>query len=154
VIGNVLVWKPSPNASLTAIATTRICSRVLERHGLPPIFFLMVDEGRRLGERLSQDPNVPLLSFTGSIRTGRTVAQNVAARLGRTILELGGNNAAIVSDKADMQIALRGVAFGALATAGQRCTTTRRLILHAAIYDEFVARLTNIYKHVKVGNPL
>jgi aldehyde dehydrogenase (NAD+) len=154
VIGNVVVWKPSPNASLTAIATNRICSRVLERHGLPPIFFLMVDEGRTLGEKLAKDVHVPLLSFTGSIRTGRQVAQNVAARLGRSILELGGNNAAIVSDKVDMEIALRGVAFGAMATAGQRCTSTRRLILHEGIYDEFVEKLTNIYKKVKVGNPL
>ncbi|MBI1297421.1 aldehyde dehydrogenase family protein [bacterium] len=154
VIGNVVVWKPSPNASLTAIATNRICSRVLERHGLPPIFFLMVDEGRTLGEKLAKDVHVPLLSFTGSIRTGRQVAQNVASRLGRSILELGGNNAAIVSDKVDMEIALRGVAFGAMATAGQRCTSTRRLILHEGIYDEFVEKLTNIYKKVKVGNPL
>ena len=154
VIGNVVVWKPSPNASLTAIATNRICSRVLERHGLPPIFFLMVDEGRTLGEKLAKDVHVPLLSFTGSIRTGRQVAQHVAARLGRSILELGGNNAAIVSDKVDMEIALRGVAFGAMATAGQRCTSTRRLILHEGIYDEFVEKLTAIYQKVKVGNPL
>ncbi len=154
VIGNVVVWKPSPNASLTAIATNRICSRVLERHGLPPIFFLMIDEGRSLGERLTKDRDVPLLSFTGSIRTGRQVAQNVAARLGRSILELGGNNAAIVSNKVDMEIALRGVAFGAMATAGQRCTSTRRLILHEAIYDEFVEKLARIYEAVKVGNPL
>jgi aldehyde dehydrogenase (NAD+) len=154
VIGNVVVWKPSPNASLTAIATNRICSRVLERHGLPPIFFLLVDEGRSLGEQLGKDPKVPLLSFTGSIPTGRQVAQNVAARLGRTILELGGNNAAIVTARADLEIALRGVAFGAMATAGQRCTTTRRLILHELIYDEFVEELTAIYKAVKVGNPL
>ncbi|RME53611.1 MAG: aldehyde dehydrogenase family protein, partial [Caldilineae bacterium] len=134
VIGNVLVWKPSPEAPLTAIATTRIVNQVLEERGLPPIFFLAVDEGRTIGEKLSQDTRVPLLSFTGSIRTGRKVAQTVAARLGRTILELGGNNAAIVTAKADPEIALRGVAFGALATAGQRCTTTRRLILHADIY--------------------
>lgn len=154
VIGNVLIWKPSPNASLTAIATTRICSRVLERHGLPPIFFLLVDEGQTLGKRLAADPQIPLLSFTGSIRTGRQVAQQVAARLGRSILELGGNNAAIVSDKADLEIALRGVAFGAMATAGQRCTTTRRLILHEAIYDQFVEKLTAIYRRVRVGNPL
>ncbi len=154
VLGNVLIWKPSPNASLTAIATTRICSRVLERHGLPPIFFLAVDEGRSLGERMSHDTRIPLLSFTGSIRTGRAVAQNVAARLGRSLLELGGNNAAIVTDRADLEIALRGVAFGAMATAGQRCTTTRRLILHERIYDEFVTKLTAIYKTVSVGNPL
>lgn len=154
VIGNVVIWKPSPNASLTAIAANRICSRVLERHGLPPIFFLMVDEKGALGARLAQDAQVPLLSFTGSIRTGRQVAQQVSARLGRAILELGGNNAAIVSDKADPEIALRGVAFGALATAGQRCTTTRRLILHEGIYDEFAEKLARVYQTVKVGNPL
>jgi aldehyde dehydrogenase (NAD+) len=154
VIGNVLVWKPSPKAPLTAIATTRIVNRVLERHGQPPIFLLAVDEGRTIGERLAGDSNVPLLSFTGSIPTGKTVAQAVVRRLGRTILELGGNNAAIVSEKADMDVALKGVAFGAMATAGQRCTTTRRLILHEAIYDEFLSRLAAIYRGVRIGNPL
>lgn len=154
VIGNVIVWKPSPNASLTAIATTRIANQVLEEEGMPPIFFLAVDEGRTIGEALSEDARIPLLSFTGSIRTGRKVAQKVAARLGRSILELGGNNAAIVTEHADLDIALPGVAFGALATAGQRCTTTRRLLLHESIYNELLPRLIRAYEEVSVGNPL
>jgi aldehyde dehydrogenase (NAD+) len=154
VIGNVVIWKPSPNAALTAIATTNIVNGVLDEMGLPPLFLLAVDEGRTIGEKLSHDKRIPLLSFTGSIRTGRRVAQAVSARLGRSLLELGGNNAAIVTAKADPEIALRGVAFGALATAGQRCTTTRRLILQESIYDEFVDKLVRAYETVKVGNPL
>lgn len=155
VIGNVLIWKPSPNAALTAIATTRIANQVLAENDLPPIFFLAVDGmDAAIGKRLASDPRIPLLSFTGSIPTGRKVAQEVAARLGRTILELGGNNAAIVTEKADQAIALKGVAFGAMATAGQRCTSTRRLILQESIYNEFLNKLAQIYKDVTVGNPL
>ncbi len=154
VVGDVVLWKPSPRAPLTAVAITRIVNRVLERHGLPPIFYLLVDEGRSIGERMSRDRKIDLLSFTGSIPTGRKVAENVGRRLGKMLLELGGNNAAIVTDKADMEVALKGVAFGALATAGQRCTTTRRLILHEAIYDVFLERLTTAYRSVKIGNPL
>jgi aldehyde dehydrogenase (NAD+) len=154
VIGDVLVWKPSPQAPLTAIAITQVVNRVLERRNMPPIFFMAVDEGRSFGERMTKDRKIALLSFTGSIPTGRIIAENVGRRLGRMLLELGGNNAAIVTDKADINIALKGVAFGALATAGQRCTTTRRLILHEKIYDEFVERLVTAYKSVKVGNPL
>jgi aldehyde dehydrogenase (NAD+) len=149
----VIIWKPSPNAALTAIATTNIVNGVLDEMGLPPLFLLAVDEGRTIGEKLSNDKRIPLLSFTGSIRTRRRVAQAVAGRLERSLLELGGNNAAIVTAKADPEIALRGVAFGALATAGQHCTT-RRLILHESIYDEFVAKLTRVYETVKVGSPL
>lgn len=112
VIGNVIIWKPSPNAALTAIATTNIVNGVLDEMGLPPLFLLAVDEGRTIGEKLSNDKRIPLLSFTGSIRTGRRVAQAVAGRLGQSLLELGGNNAAIVTAAADPGIALRGVAFG------------------------------------------
>ncbi len=154
VVGDVVVWKPSSAAVLTAVGVTKVVNRVLERHGLPPIFFLVSGSGSTVGEWLLEDRRLPLISFTGSVATGKRVAEVVARRLGRTILELGGNNAAIVTDKADFTIALKGVGFGALATAGQRCTTTRRLILHEKIYDEFLGRLIDAYKRVKVGNPL
>lgn len=154
VIGNVVVWKPSPNAALTAIATTNIVNEVLDEHGLPPLFFVAVDEAGGIGRRMSSDRRLPLLSFTGSVPAGREVAARVSERLGRSILELGGNNAAIVTPDADMEIALRGVAFGALATAAQRCTTTRRLILHESLYDSFLPRLVEAYGNVKVGSPL
>lgn len=154
VIGNVVVWKPSPEAALTAIAITNIVSEVLDEHGLPPLFLLAVDEAGEIGQRMSADRRLPLLSFTGSVPTGREVAARAAERLGRTVLELGGNNAAIVTPEADMEIALRGVAFGALATAGQRCTTTRRLILHESLFDSFLPRLIEAYETVRVGSPL
>lgn len=154
VLGNVVVWKPSPNAALVAIATTNLVNEVLDEQGLPPLFLLAVDEAGEIGQRMSEDRHLPLLSFTGSIRTGRKVAATVGERLGRTILELGGNNAAIVTPHADPEIALRGVAFGALATAGQRCTTTRRLILHKSLGDTFLPQLIQAYESVKVGNPL
>ena len=154
VIGNVVVWKPSPDAALTAIATTNIVNEALDEHGLPPLFFLAVDEAGEIGRRMSSDRRLPLLSFTGSVRTGREAAARVGERLGRAILELGGNNAAIVTPDADVEIALRGVAFGALATAAQRCTTTRRLILHESLYDSFLPRLVEAYGSVRVGSPL
>lgn len=154
VIGNVVIWKPSPNAALTAIATTNIVNDVLDEHSLPPLFLLAVDESGEVGKRMSEDRRLPLLSFTGSVATGRKVAAAVGQRLGRTILELGGNNGAIVTPDADPEIALRGVAFGALATAGQRCTTTRRLILHESLQDSFLPRLVQAYESVKVGSPL
>ena len=152
--GDTSVWKPSSKGALIAIATIKIVNRAVERLGYPPIFFLAVGSGSTVGEWMSNDKRLPLISFTGSIPTGKRIAENVAKRLGRTILELGGNNAAIVTAKADINVALKGVAFGALATAGQRCTTTRRLILHESIYDEFLAKLKNIYEKVKIGNPL
>ncbi len=155
VCGDSVVWKPSTLAPLTAIAVTKVVSRVVEDMGAPPaLFTLVVGSGGEVGEWMSNDKRLPLISFTGSVATGRKVAENVARRLGRTILELGGNNAAIVTSKADMNIALKGVAFGALATTGQRCTTTRRLILHEDIYDEFLKKLVDVYKNIKIGNPL
>jgi len=154
VVGDVVVWKPSTKAPLTAIATIKVVNRVIERKGLPPIFLLAIGRGSTVGNWMSEDRNLPLISFTGSVATGKKIYEKVSRRLGRVILELGGNNGAIVSDKADMRIALKGVGFGALATAGQRCTTTRRLILHEKIYDEFLSRLIRAYEKAKVGNPL
>ncbi len=152
--GDTSVWKPSSKGALVAIATMKIVNRAVEKLGYPPIFFLSVGRGREVGEWMSSDKRLPLISFTGSIPTGKRISENVSKRLGRTILELGGNNAAIVSGKTDINNALKGVAFGALATSGQRCTSTRRLILHESIYDEFLAKLKNIYGKVSIGNPL
>lgn len=154
VIGNVVIWKPSPQAALTAVAVTNVVNQVLDELGLPPVFFLAADESGEIGQRMSADRRLPLVSFTGSVRTGREVAHSVGRRLGRAILELGGNNAAIVTPKADQEIALRGVAFGALATAGQRCTTTRRLILHESLFGTFLPRLASAFKSARIGNPL
>ena len=152
--GDVVVWKPSSKGALVAIATINIVNKVIEKLSLPPIFFLTVGRGSEVGEWISSDDRLPLVSFTGSIPTGKRISENVAKRLGKTILELGGNNAAIVTAKTDINNALKGVAFGALATSGQRCTSTRRLILHEDIYDEFLAKLKNIYEKVSIGNPL
>jgi aldehyde dehydrogenase (NAD+) len=152
--GDVCVWKPSSKGILTAITTIKIANEATERLGYPPIFFLVVGRGGEVGEWMSSDTRLPLISFTGSISTGKRISERVAARLGRSILELGGNNAAIVTGKADMDAALKGVAFGAIATSGQRCTTTRRLILHESIYDEFLAKLKRLYEKAKIGNPL
>ena len=154
VTGDTVVWKPSSEAPLTAIAVTKVVNAALEKAGAPPIFSLMIGSGRSIGDRVLSDRRMPLVSFTGSVPTGRHVAEVVAKRLGRTILELGGNNAAVVTPRADLAVALKGVAFGALATAGQRCTSTRRLILHESIYSEFLAELEQTYSGVSSGRPV
>jgi aldehyde dehydrogenase (NAD+) len=154
VIGNVTLWKPSSKAPLTAIAVTKIANRVLEKHGYPPIFYLVVGPGLSIGKAISQDTNIPLVSFTGSVKTGKNTAEEVAKRLGKSLLELGGNNGSIVSDKADLKVAVKGVAFGTLATAGQRCTTTRRAIVHENVYDAFLGKMKSVFEEAPVGNPL
>ncbi len=154
VCGDIVIWKPSSKAPLTALGVMRVVERVVKRHGLPEVFLLVTGSGQIIGDRIAEDPRIPLVSFTGSIPVGKGISQKVAARFGRSILELGGNNAAIVSEKADVDLALRGVAFGALATSGQRCTSTRRVIVHEKIYDAYVSRLKDIYSQVKIGNPL
>ena len=154
VIGNVTLWKPSSKAPLTAIAVTNIANKVLEKHGYPSIFYLVVGPGLTIGKAISQDPDIPLVSFTGSVKTGKNTAEEVAKRLGKTLLELGGNNGSIVSNKADIKVAMKGVAFGSLATAGQRCTTTRRAIVQEDVYDEFIAKMKSIFEDAPVGNPL
>ena len=154
VVGDAVIWKPSSSTPLTAIAVTKLAGRVLERHSLPPVFSLVVGGGHDVGNALLEDRRLPLVSFTGSVPTGRRVSETVARRLGKTLLELGGNNCVIVSDKADLSMALEGVAFGALATAGQRCTSTRRLLLQDRIYDTFTERLVTAYEHVRIGDPL
>ena len=155
VCGNAVVWKPSEKTPLTALAVQAVFDRAVARFGDAPAgLSQLLIGGREVGEALVDDKRVALLSATGSTRMGRSVAPRLAARFARAILELGGNNGAIVAPSADLDLALRGVAFGAMGTAGQRCTTTRRLFLHDSIYDGFVARLKAAYASVGVGNPL
>jgi aldehyde dehydrogenase (NAD+) len=153
--GDTVIWKPSSKAALTAIATMKIVWPVLERNGVPPGILNLVIGGREeVGDALIHDRRVPLISATGSVHMGRHIAQAVAARLGKTILELGGNNAIIVSDSADLDLAVRAIVFGAVGTAGQRCTTTRRLIVHADVFDRLKSALVDIYRQINIGNPL
>ena len=159
VCGDAVVWKPSEKAPLSALAAQSLLDRAIERYRtaggtVPAGLATLLIGGRDLGEVLVDSPSVALLSATGSTAMGRIVGPKVAARFGRTLLELGGNNAAIVTPSADLDLTLRGVAFSAMGTAGQRCTTLRRLFLHENIYDTFVARLKAAYTSVKVGNPL
>jgi len=155
VCGNSVVWKPSEKTPLTALATQAIFERAVARFGdAPEGLSQLLIGGREAGEALVDDSRVALLSATGSTRMGRAVAPRLAQRFARAILELGGNNGVIVAPSADLDLALRGVAFGAMGTAGQRCTTTRRLFLHDSIHDGFVAKLKAAYASVGVGNPL
>ncbi len=155
VCGDVTLWKPSSKAPLTAIAMQKIMGQVLEETDLPEgIFSLVIGRGKTIGERMLNDPRLPLISFTGSVRSGRRASEMVAKRMGKTILELGGNNAIIMTEHADLQIAIPSVVFGAVGTAGQRCTTTRRLIIHEALYDKVKAALVKAYKSLRIGDPL
>lgn len=155
VCGDATLWKPSEKTPLTAIACVKIAEQVCRANGVDPaIFSLVIGEGATVGERLAADRRVPLISATGSTRMGRRVGEVVAQRLGRTLLELGGNNAIIVAPSADLELAVRGILFGAVGTAGQRCTTTRRLIVHASVKEAMVARLAVAYRQLPIGNPL
>lgn len=154
IAGDTVIWKPSPKAPLCAIAVQRICNRVMEEMNEPGIFSLFITDRADLAEVLVRDPRLPLISFTGSVPVGRHVAQLVAGRMGRTLLELSGNNAVIVDEGADLDLAIRAVVFGAVGTAGQRCTTTRRLLVHASQYDAVVSRLVAAYRQVRIGDPL
>jgi aldehyde dehydrogenase (NAD+) len=154
VCGDTMVWKPSSQTPLTAIAVQNICHRVMDRHGLKGVFGLAVGPGSVVGERMLNDPRVPLISFTGSTSMGRHVAEATARRFARSILELGGNNAILVEADADLRLALRAVLFAAVGTAGQRCTSLRRLFLHTSIADDFIARLKKAYGSIPIGNPL
>jgi len=154
VCGDTVVWKPSELTPLTSIAVQHICNRVMADHGLTGIFTLLIGTGPEIGELLINDPRLPLISFTGSIRTGRHIAQSVAARLGRSLLELGGNNAIIVHEDANLDLAVRGIVFGSVGTAGQRCTSTRRIIVHRKIAAELGRRLVKAYQQVPIGDPL
>ncbi|WP_333841167.1 L-piperidine-6-carboxylate dehydrogenase [Pelomicrobium sp.] len=154
VCGNVTVWKPSPKAPLSALAVQRLVNQVLARFGYDGVFTLLIDSGTAVAERLAADPRINLLSFTGSSAVGRRVAQAVAARMGKCLLECSGNNAVIVDETADLKLAIPAIVFGAVGTAGQRCTTTRRLIVHASRLEEVIARLIDAYRQVRIGDPL
>ena len=154
IAGDVVIWKPSSSTPLTAVAVQHICNDVLKRNGYQGIFNLIIGKGSTIGERMLNDKRLPLISFTGSTAMGRRVAEVVAQRFGKTILELGGNNAIIVDDTADLDLAIPAIAFGAVGTAGQRCTSTRRVIAQAGIVDTLIKRLINAYKQVPIGDPL
>ncbi len=150
-----MIWKPSSTTPLTAIAVTKIVHKVLKRNDMPAsIFSMVVGRGRTVGEKLINDKNVRLISATGSCQMGKRVHKAVAKRYGKVILELGGNNAIIVMEDANLELALKAVLFGAVGTSGQRCTTTRRVLLHENIFDEFAEKLKNAYSSVPIGNPL
>ncbi len=153
--GDAVVWKPSSKAALCAVAVVKILEPVLKASGAPEGVLGLVIGGRdEVGEALLQDPRIPLISATGSVAMGRHVARTVASRLGRTILELGGNNAVIVTPDADLDLAVRAIVFGAVGTAGQRCTTTRRVIVHRSLMAPLQAALIKAYQQVPIGNPL
>lgn len=154
VCGNVCVWKPSEKTPLCAVACQHIVSRVFAANNIPEGVCNVVIGDRQVGEWMANDKRIPLISATGSSRMGKAVGAAVGARLGRALLELGGNNAIIVSKDADLDIAIRGAVFGAVGTAGQRCTTTRRLIIHDDVYDSIKDRLVNAYRRLTIGDPL
>ena len=154
VCGNTMIWKPSLKTPLTAIAVQKICDRVCEKLGLKGIFNLIIGADQIVGEQMISDPRLPLISATGSTRMGRHVGKVVAARLGRSLLELGGNNAVIVDETASLDLAVRAILFGAVGTAGQRCTTTRRVFAQERIADTLIASLKKAYASVRIGDPL
>ncbi|HUR28479.1 MAG TPA: aldehyde dehydrogenase family protein [Planctomycetota bacterium] len=154
VCGDACVWKPSSLTPLCAIATTNVVRPVLEEEGFGALATLVIGEPAQIGELMCDDARLPLISFTGSSAVGRGVASRVAARFGRTILELGGNNAIVVAEDADLDLALPAILFGAVGTAGQRCTSTRRIIVHESLADEVERRLVKSYAAIKIGDPL
>ena len=154
ICGNVTVWKPSPKGALCCIAVQHLCNDALASAGLPPIFLSFLEPGHELAERFVADPRVDLVSFTGSTAVGRKVGERVAARMGRSLLELGGNNAIIVDETADLKLAVPGIVFGAVGTAGQRCTTTRRLFVHESLLGAVSDALVSAYRQVRIGDPL
>lgn len=154
ICGNVTIWKPSEKAPLCAIACQNIITKVLQESELPEGISTMLVGDHKIGEMLVNDKNVSLISFTGSTKVGRIVGTNVAQRFGKSILELGGNNAIIFTENADLNMSIIGAVFGAVGTAGQRCTSTRRLIIHESIFDEVKNRLVKAYGQLKIGNPL
>ncbi|MFD1140480.1 aldehyde dehydrogenase family protein [Larkinella insperata] len=154
VCGNVCIWKPSEKTPLTALACQQIIKEVLEQNDVPEGVSCLITGGRDTGTWLAEDPRIALVSATGSTRMGKAVAQTVSARLGRYLLELGGNNAIILTAHADLNIAIPAIVFGAVGTAGQRCTSTRRLIIHESIYEDVKNRLVKAYGQLRIGNPL
>lgn len=154
ICGNTVVWKPSPKASLSAIAVQHICNRVCDQFGYRGLFSLLISDDATLVKTMASDTHIPLISFTGSTAVGREINTLVAKRLGKTILELSGNNAIIVDQDANLSLAIPAIVFGAIGTAGQRCTTTRRLFVHDAIYSSLISQLMKAYSQITVGDPL
>ncbi len=154
VCGNVSVWKPSPKTPLCGLAVQKICADVMAEHGLPPVFQTFIDGDNTLAGRFVDDARVEMISFTGSTAVGRNVGVRVAQRMGRCLLELGGNNALIVDEHANLELALPAVVFGAVGTAGQRCTSTRRLLVHEKLQQSFCEQLRSAYAQVRIGDPL
>ena len=153
--GDVNIWKPSSKVPLSAIATQNIVGEVIKENNLPEgLFNLVVGKGSTIGEKILNDKNIPLISVTGSTRVGRHAGEVISKRFGKSILELGGNNAIIITPDADLKLAIPAVVFGAVGTAGQRCTTTRRLIIHSSIYEKVKESLLKAYKSLKIGDPL
>ncbi len=155
VCGDICIWKPSPKTPLTAVASMKICNEALRDAGFPDLFFLINDANNELAQRFVDDHRIPLISFTGSTQVGRMVGERVAARMGRSLLELGGNNAIILDQSADLKLAIPAIVFGAVGTAGQRCTSTRRLIVHESILDDVVSKLAGAYRQIesRIGDP-
>ncbi|TCV97064.1 aldehyde dehydrogenase (NAD+) [Luteibacter rhizovicinus] len=155
ICGDICIWKPSPKTPLSAIATMKICNAALAEAGFPDLFFLFNDAGTELAQTFVDDKRIPLISFTGSTKVGRMVGERVAKRMGRSLLELGGNNAIVLDRTADMKLAIPAIVFGAVGTCGQRCTSTRRLLVHESIYDNVVDTLVKAYGQVekKIGDP-
>lgn len=154
ICGNTVIWKPSPKTSLCAIAVQHICNRVCKRFGYSGIFSLLVSDEAAMVKRIADDARIPLVSFTGSTAVGKEINVRVAQRLGRVLLELSGNNAIIVDESADLTIAVPAIVFGAVGTAGQRCTTTRRLFIHESLYEKMLTILVDAYKKITIGDPL
>ena len=154
ICGNATVWKPSPKTALCSIAVQKICNRVLERQALPPIFQIFIDAGIELASQFVDDRRAALISFTGSTQVGRQIGVRVAQRLGKSLLELGGNNAIIVDESANLELAVPGIVFGAVGTAGQRCTTTRRVLVHSSRQADLERRLVKAFGQVRIGDPL
>jgi aldehyde dehydrogenase (NAD+) len=154
VCGDPVIWKPSSDTPLTTIAIQHLANDIMSDHGLEGVFCCTIGRGSVVGEKMINDPRLPLISFTGSTKMGRRVSESVARRFGKSILELGGNNAVIVTEDADLDMAVRTILFGAVGTAGQRCTSTRRIFMHRSISADLVERLISSYKQVNIGNPL
>ncbi|MEO0065735.1 MAG: hypothetical protein RI983_1061 [Bacteroidota bacterium] len=154
ICGNTTIWKPSEKTPLCGVAVQNIIAEVFAANNVPEGVNCLIQGGREIGEWLSHDTRIPLVSATGSTRMGKELSKAVAGRLGKSILELGGNNAIIISKEADLDMSLIGAVFGAVGTAGQRCTTTRRLIIHESVYDAFTQKIAKAYAQLKIGNPL
>ncbi len=154
VCGDVCIWKPSEKTPLTALACQHIITEVFKKNNVPEGVSCVINGGREVGEMMTHDKRIPLISATGSTRMGKSIGAIVGERLGRSLLELGGNNAIIITENADLDMSLIGCVFGAVGTAGQRCTTTRRLIIHEKVYKKFTEKLVNAYTQLKIGNPL